>query len=226
MLYKVLFFVLALLFFPLSAGAEENLDERTDEYVREVPVRVQANIFSLTRYLTAPFDNDYDKARAIAYYIASHMVYDNYLYNENGRTRLKYRRQTPEEFLKSKVGICADFADLFQAMCKSAGISVDTVKGHVVDKSLRMREAEKNKILHAWSVFKYRNKKVYVDTTFMASAETGHERRVSEFRRRKAVNKIKKESRRHNTTYDIEPFYFDFTYEQEKKLGLSQHVER
>ena len=40
-------------------------------------------------FLEKPFDNDYDKAKAIAFWIASHIYYDEYLYNNGGASRSK-----------------------------------------------------------------------------------------------------------------------------------------
>ena len=126
---KHLICLLFVFFCVFPVYAENQLNQNTVNHVTNIPVRYQKNLSELTRYIIKPYRNDYDKARAIAYYIASHMVYDEYQYNEKGRTKVKYRRQTPQEFLKTRVGICADFADLFTAMCKLSGISAGTLEG-------------------------------------------------------------------------------------------------
>lgn len=204
--------------------AENQINQSTLNYVNNIPIKYEKNLSALVRYVVKPYRNDYDKARAIAYYIASHMSYDEYQYNEKGRTRIKYRTQTPQEFLESKVGICADFADLFVAMCKASGIPAGVLEGYALESGKILTTANKQDG-HAWNYFMYRGKKVYVDTTFMSKGKTGHERFVTEWNRKMAINKIQRENRFATKTHNIEPFYFDFTYAQEKKSKGTRRIE-
>lgn len=221
-------YLLCLLFVFLTVFpvyAENQLNQNTVNFVTGIPVRYEKNLSELTRYIVKPYRNDYDKARAIAYYIASHMNYDEYQYNEKGRTKVKYRTQTPQEFLKTKVGICIDFADLFAAMCKLSGISAGVLKGYTLTGREMPTAANKRNSGHAWNYFMYRGKKVYVDTTFMSKGGTGHEHLVTEWNRKQAISKIQRENRFSTKTHGIDPFYFDFTYNQEKKVKPTRRIE-
>jgi len=217
------FFLFCMLISPVYA--ENQLDKYTFNYVTQIPARYEKNLFTLTSYLTRPYKNDYDKAKAIAYYIASHMVYDEYLYNEKGRTNLQWRAQRPEDFLQTKVGICIDFAHLFDKMCKQAGISSKVVEGYVMDAKKIISKPTRKDSSHAWNYFIYRSKKIYVDTTFMATATTGHEKYVTEWNRKQALYKIGKQNRIVSQTYSINAFYFDFNFAKEKETG-QVHVEK
>ena len=89
-------------------------------YVDNTPRNVENNIAPLVRYLTKPFNDDYDKAKAIAYWIASRIYYDDFLYsgtdNKDTYLRKGYQKQTPAKLLRSRTGICIAYATLFTAM--------------------------------------------------------------------------------------------------------------
>lgn len=213
--------------FPCVGQAEYNLDEDTLDYVLSTPRYAKTNITSLTYYLIKPYKNDYDKARAIAYYIASTVAYDEYIYNDEGRTKLRVRPQKAKDLLKSKVGICKDFAVLFEAMCQKAGIEANVIYGYAFNVDTETgRKIRNQRDLsqsgHAWNSFKYLGKKIIVDVTFMGQGRTGHEKRITEMQHKRVLNKLK----RQDNMYDLTPFYFDFSYAEEKKLYGIEHVER
>ena len=192
-------------------------------WVTRTPRRVENSMSSLVSHLTKPFDNDYNKAQAIAYWIAMRIHYDQYLYNNNEATYLRYnyRPQKPTELLKSRAGICVDFTNLFYAMTRKANIRSKRIKGYVYQKSGRSRRLSSPKdrrdSLHAWNAFYYRGKKIYVDTTFMAGGRVETKRRISETNRRRALNKLKRANRLKSVKNDFDTFYFGFTYEDEKR---------
>ncbi len=190
------------------------------EYAKSTPQGVENDISSLVKYLTAPFDNDYDKAKSIAYWIASHIYYDTFLYNsaENKDTYLRttYQEQTPSKLLQSKVGICVDYAELFSAMCRKAGITARKVNGYVYPSNLAYSKSVRDNYAHAWNYFYYRGKKVYVDTTFMAGGRLDSDKYPNSSKRKQALYKFKQENKRHSQTAPIYPYYFDFSYSKEK----------
>ena len=204
----------------LPVCAEKEIHRETLDYVLQTPN--YTNLSQLTRYLVKPYRTDYDKARAIAYYIASHIAYDEYMYNNNKKTKLRVKQRNPQEILQSKVGVCADFASLFTAMCQMAGIRVNTIHGYLFDvtEDLRVNKMHRNTRTHAWNYFEYQRRKVLVDVTGMAQGRTGYEEYVTNAKRRRAVNEIKKQ----NQTYGVTPFYFDFDEKEEKELYRKAHV--
>ncbi len=202
------------------------------EHVKKTPKRIERNILYLTNYLVAPFNNDYDKAMAIAMWIAGNIRYDNFRYDSNERTRrdkilnLQTKEVTPKELLKIRTGICGDYAHLFAAMCKKAGIKAYYITGHLMKKNRSTGG-------HAWNAFKYKNKIIYVDTTFMSEGTLVNSKdnknfRISSFERKKAIKKLKKEHKNMEKNYtpyldDIKLYFFDFTYEDEtRKYGYER----
>lgn len=216
------FIILCALFCLLTpVYAQSDLHKQTLEHVLNAPN--SRTLSSLTYYLTKPYRNDYSKARAIAYYIASHIAYDEYLFNNGKKTPLSTQKRKPDDILQSRVGICSDFALLFTKMCQIAGIRAQTVHGNIFDLDERMRVIHShNPTQHAWNYFEYRGRKVFVDTTFMAGGTTGYDSYVTDIKHRRAVDKLKKE----NNTYSVNPYYFDFDPKQEAEQRHKKRVSR
>ena len=193
---KSLFFILftvCFLGFSSNVIARNYTSEQILRYVNETPRDAENNISSLVSFLTKPFDNDYDKAKAIAFWIASRIHYDSYLFNgEITNLSSSYSRQKPEELINSRVGICRDFALLFMAMCQKAGIHAPLVFGIAYPTSTFLSEAEKKKLGHVWNYFWYEGMKIYVDTTFMSKNIINFTGTINSKNRRKSINEIKK----------------------------------
>lgn len=203
----------------LPVHAEKEINRETLDYVLQTPN--YTNLSQITRYLIKPYRTDYDKARAIAYYIASHIAYDEYLYNNNKKTSLRSKRNNAQDVLQSRVGVCTDFALLFKTMCQMAGIRAYTVHGYLfdVDNNMRVNKMHRDTHAHAWNYFDYQRRKILVDVTGMAQGRTGYEEYVTNAKRQRAVNELKKQ----NKTYGVTPFYFDFNEKEEKELHHKTH---
>ena len=229
---KTVFYCIAiinLLFFSHNSFAINYSSQQIERYVSKTPRKAENNINTLVKYLTHPFDDDFDKAKAIAFWIASRIKYDEYLYNKGGITRLirNYNGQTSQELLKSRVGICGDFALLFKDMCQKAGISAKIVHGYAYPTNRRISTKEKQNAGHAWNVFKYKSHYIYVDTTFMAKGSTGvSSNYISNYTRQRALNKVKKENKYQSVLSDFDEYYFNFNYKKEIKEKKYRHEER
>ncbi len=226
----VLFYITFLLFvsFSIDANAFNYSSERIERYVNKTPRKYENNISSLVSFLVKPLDDDYDKAKAIAFWIASRINYDEYLYNNGGVTKLrnKYKGQSPRELIKSRVGICGDFAELFKEMCRKAGIKAHYVTGYTYPEGVRLTSKVKANSAHAWNYFVYKGKKIYVDTTFMAKGRTGVKGRANNLNRNRALKQIKRENKRKSEINEFDEFYFDFNYKDETKIRNYKRVEK
>jgi hypothetical protein len=210
------------------AEAKKFSPERIKSYVNSTPRKAENSISTLSKYLVAPFDNDYDKAMAIAFWIASRIKYDRYLYNNGSTSRLikSYKGQHPNELIVSRVGICGDFADLFLALCRKVGIKAYYISGYAYPAKKFVSNKEKNNSRHAWNYFLYKGKKIYVDTTWMAQASIGHNVRINSLNHRKALKKIKKENKYESVINEFDNYYFDFNYKDEVKDKKYIHEEK
>ena len=218
-----------LLFITPCSYAKNYNSQQIERYVNKTPRNVENNLNSLVTFLIKPFDDDLDKAKAIAFWIASRINYDEYLYNNGSTTRLinNYNGQTSHELLKSRVGICGDFALLFKDMCKKAGINATIVHGYAYPYTQRITFKEKRNYGHAWNSFRYNGKNIYVDTTFMANGTTGvNSKYVSNYTRKRALNQIKRDNKFRSNISDFDDYYFNFDYKKEIKDKKYRHEER
>ena len=228
---KKLFYYLlfALLLLPtFKVEAKYYSSAQIERFVNKTPRDTEKNISSLVAFLEKPFDNDYDKAKAIAFWIASHIYYDEYLYNNGGATRLrqKYNGQSAKDLLRTRVGICGDFAELFETMCKRAGIRVGTISGYAYPANKYLSSSVKRNSGHAWNYFVYKGDKIYVDTTFMSKGSTGIKGSASELGRRRAINNIRKQNKKKSRVNGFDEFYFDFDYKDEEYKRRYKRKER
>ena len=215
-----------------SAAAIENSlsqanDNKIREYAFDTPERLSNNIFKLTSHLTKPYRSDYDKLKSIAYWIASHIAYDNYKY-DNGQVN---HREIGYEYdtLQAKAGVCGDFAELFKKMADIANINhVEIISGYTIDNQTRIRRHYsmkdfKGENKHAWNKVTLDRKVFLVDTTFMAAGrvtanKTQHK---SSFKHK---TDIKRRTRHAEINRNIKSFYFDFTPKQELREYKSLHI--
>ena len=220
--YKNNFFVvlqIVCLICVFAAKAEARNYNYILEHVEETPRKSENTITSLVKYLTKPLDSDYEKAMAIAFWIAGHINYDTYLYNNDKPTKLikKYEEQSARELLKSRVGICGDFSELFMRMCEKAGIEVYEISGYVYPEGIKA--AQKKNYGPVWNAFVYDNRVVYVDTTFMSHGRTELAGRANRIGRRKALKKIRRANKYESHMTPFNDFYFDFSYADELRNG-------
>ena len=210
------------------AFATNYASKRIIRYVDRIPQKAETSLTTLVSQIIKPLDDDYDKAKAIAFWIAGHIKYDEYYYHDGKATRLinNYNGQKPQDLLKSKVGICGDFAAMFKAMCHIAGIKAEVISGYAYPGSKKPRSSELSNSRHAWNYFYYKSKKIYVDTTFMTKGRTGIKGSGNSLAHRKALYDIKKDNHYHNNVNDYDVFYFDFDYKEEPKKRNYTHSER
>jgi len=230
---KIFVFILSIcfsLFLQADAYATHYTVRSIKRYVEKTPRNVEENISSLVKHLTKPLDDDYDKARAIAFWIASHINYDEYLYNNGSTTKLikNYRGQEPRDLLRSRVGICGDFAALFDEMCQKAGIRSGEVHGYAYpgNREISYNRLKRGSYGHAWNYFIYKGKKIYVDTTFMARGTTGVSGRASDWNHNRALKEIKRDNKYQSQINEFDDYYFDFNYKDETRSRHYIHQEK
>lgn len=228
---RILFFVLSLFISVVwqnDAYATHYNPQRIRRYVEKTPRKVENSLSTLAKHLTRPLDDDYDKAMAIAFWIASHINYDEYLYTKGKTTNLikGYHGQDADELLKSRVGICGDFAELFVELCKKAGIRAREVHGYAFPAKRYTSSKQRSNTGHAWNYFSYDGKKIYVDTTFMAKGSIESSGRISNYSHRKAIKEVNKDNKYKSQVNDFDEYYFDFNYKKEVRDRHYQHQER
>lgn len=230
MIRALIFSLFIILCWQQNAFATHYTAQSIKRYVEKTPRKAEEDIASLVRFLTKPLDEDYDKARAIAYWIASRINYDEYLYNNGSTTKLinGYRGQEPRELLRSRVGICGDFAALFEEMCKRAGIRTHLVHGYAYpgQREISVNRLKNRSYGHVWNYFAYKSKKIYVDTTFMARGTTGVSNRVTDWSHNRALKEIRRDNKYQSKINEFDDYYFDFKYKEEMRDKHYVHQEK
>ena len=213
-----------------AADVRRYTSAQIKSYVDNTPRNVENNIAPLVRYLTKPFNDDYDKAKAIAYWIASRIYYDDFLYsgtdNKDTYLRKGYQKQTPAKLLRSRSGICIDYANLFTAMCRKAGITARLIYGYAYPAQTAFSPAVRKNNAHAWNYFYYKGSKIYVDPTFMAGGTLGADAYPNSAKRNRALRQLRKDNKTQSMKSSVNDYYFDFSYQDEKRTHGQVHRER
>lgn len=228
-----IFFITIFCIFANYSKAQEIYLPATEAAIEQrafnAPDRFSTNKYQLTQYLIRPFHNDYDKLRVIAYWVASHIAYDNYKY-DNGRFNEKEMRVN-YDILRSKAGICTDFAQLFADMAAIANVrGVEVVSGYVLQNAKALKKwyhaNEMPKDGHAWNkVTLYNGRKFFVDTTYMSRNRIGAGKKYKSSLKHK-LELQKRMRTKEKINENIDTFYFDFTPREELKRVRQIHVQK
>lgn len=193
------------------------------------PNDIGKNKYSLVNYLTQGLDDDYAKLKVIAYWIASHIAYDDYKYsNEKGVNIKEINYQY--DILEKRSGICGDFAQLFADLANLAHAGkVSIVRGYVLEDVRSMKKSYRQKDIskttrHAWNLVQLPNRKFFVDTTFMSRStlRQNPSGRTSSIKHRLD---LQKRGRSHEINTNINDFYFDFTPKTEVREYNRLHLQ-
>lgn len=136
-----------------------------DSHARATPAKAEQSIVHLVQYLTAPAQNDFEKARALFAWVVMNVQYDWVGY----RTK-NYRSCRPDSVLRNKVAVCQGYAELFQALCKESGIACILVTGSA--KGMSYMYGDEVKSNHAWNAVRLENRWYLMDATWADGEQT------------------------------------------------------
>lgn len=134
----------------------------------------------LSRQLTAPFQTETEKARAVYTWIARHIRYDCEKFRHP--EQVQFSGTTPEDIklqqekweagqirqtLRKKRGVCEDYSRLFKVMCDAAGLESVVIEGWGRSFYQPFRKLSK-KTNHAWNAVKIGGQWRLVDVTWAA----------------------------------------------------------
>lgn len=193
--------VIMVIFFLFFSSQSFSMDYSVvDERAKNVPHQYENNLSTLVRYLIEPYkNNDILKARALYAWIVFHVEYDMFKYDvisDNKKVKRKHKALRTGDAFKTRVGVCADIADLFSRMAKFAGLKEETIHGYA-GKNLTMDNFKESG--HAWNALYLDRKWLFVDATWgmegdYAAFEDIHS--VSEHR--KEIRKKKRQKGKNN----------------------------
>ena len=143
--------VILIFIFIFSAGIMMGVDyTKIDKRAESVPGNLKT-AKDITRYLTKGLNSPTEKVRVIYFWMAHAIRYD--IAKMNSNETYTDPQQLVDEVLKTRKGVCANYAALFHACCQSAGIQSYIIEGYT-------RQNDKIvPLAHAWNA-------VYIDGRF------------------------------------------------------------
>jgi len=148
-----------------------------DERVRQVPAQLaravkqnpEANLPRLVSFLIQDRLTDSAKVRVIHDWMADNIVYD-----VQGYLSGHLPGGSPADVLRTGKSVCQGFGNLFEQMCKLAGLECVTVSGYGRGYSFRLFETEDlTKSNHAWDAVRIDGRWRLVDVTWDAGYVEG-----------------------------------------------------
>ncbi|MDD4969029.1 MAG: transglutaminase domain-containing protein [Paludibacter sp.] len=138
---------------------------RIDKQAMTVPPNVKT-AGDIARYVTRHLASPADKARAIYCWIAHNITYDvSHMYTTETYTD---PQELVDKVLKTRRGVCSNYAALFQACCRSVGVQSYIIEGYT-------RQNDKTiSIGHAWNAVKIDDRYYNIDCTWASGYLRGN----------------------------------------------------
>lgn len=160
----------------LNSETSDAIDySEVDAYAKNAPEFKKMP--DLVKYLITPYKkNELFKARALFIWIASHVQYDMYKYSN-----IVQRNKGGSGFIKNadvyqtRLGVCGDFADLFNKMARKAHLESETVVG-IAGYGLTPETAPQYP--HAWNAVKIDKKWHIIDVTWALDGQYAGARNI------------------------------------------------
>ena len=169
-------FIQIFLLFYFSLFFGQNNFSKADSIAKST--KYNGNINELVLDLTTDFDNDFDKARSIYFWITENISYDYKLFNK-GPQIVKFNCKSKvdcqikkQEFesklihtvLRKKKAICSGYSTLFKRMCDIATIKSLNIDGYIKNKKSHIGNS--GILDHAWNAIIIENKTYFLDPTW------------------------------------------------------------
>ena len=123
---------------------------------------VQEQLRTLSDKITAEAENDYEKARKIAQFVAEKIYYDFDARNSS----VTDETVALSNVLKTCRTVCSGFANLYSALMQAQGIDCIVIKGSVIGGDVTFETLGTGRENHEWTAFWYEeeNRWVWVDS--------------------------------------------------------------
>lgn len=131
-----------------------------DAKMTAIPVNSTTSIEAIAKYINANFKTESDKIRAVFYWTASNISYD-----VPGMYDVNFNETVPEKIaktLKTKKGVCIDYAVVFNALSQKIGLESYIIEGYT------KQNGRISNLAHAWTAVKIDKKWFVFDPTWGA----------------------------------------------------------
>lgn len=137
--------------------------EAIDRHAIRSSIAVEESIDDLVKYLMKPATNDRQKARAIYRWVTERIEYDAV-----GFAKGEFGDDSAEGVYKNRKCVCAGYANLFEDLCRRAGLEVVTIHGFAKGYGYKAGDRVKEEHGHAWNAIKLDGKWHLCDSTWGA----------------------------------------------------------
>lgn len=134
------------------------LPARPHALLASMPAEVETDFASVARYIAEHEANPYQQVRAIHDYVAQRIAYD-----VEGLKPGKYPSYEPKDVFDRRMGVCAGYANLVQAMVEAIGGKAIVVAGFSREASSTLGNGD-----HAWNAVEIEGQWYLLDVTWDA----------------------------------------------------------
>ncbi|CAG2242229.1 unnamed protein product [Mytilus edulis] len=151
-----------------------------DEHARQTPRSVEESIETLAKYLAKPAKNDLEVVRALYVWICENIRYDTNAYFSKNVASLD---TSGNGVLTSKSSVCAGYANLFESLCQTLGITCKNISGYAKGYSYKPGDVITfyQKTNHAWNAVRLNGVWRFIETTWGAGHVGKNQQFIKEF---------------------------------------------
>ncbi|MEL6534194.1 MAG: transglutaminase domain-containing protein [Bacteroidota bacterium] len=157
---RFILWVLAFYMVSLPIHSQGRINRALLKHAREAPVFPVDQIDSLMAYLLAPTHSERGRAEVLAYWVATHTVYDTEAYQKH-----IIKDEPWKETYQSGIAACSGYSQLYKALCDRAGVECWIIEGYAKSFEYRsgMTFQDTN---HAWNIVKVEGNYFPLDITW------------------------------------------------------------
>lgn len=161
---KHIFLFFTFLFSISNFGQTSNEYAAVDIKTALIPQKATSSTIEIAQYINANFKTQNEKIRAVFFWTSSNISYD--VQNMFANSPTDTAKDRISKTLKSKKGICADYAAVFQELATLVGIQAIVISGYT------KQNGKVDSLSHAWCAAKIDNKWCVFDPTWGSGAVT------------------------------------------------------
>ena len=125
-----------------SIAQDDNTFNEADRFALDIPASQTNNTADIAAFITAHFNTDAKKVRAIYTWVTSNIKYD--ADSVHRVILIEDKEQLITSALKRRRGVCENFASVFSDICNKAGLPSFVVEGYTKQNN------SVDKSTHAW----------------------------------------------------------------------------
>lgn len=154
------FLIITLFLISFLSQSQTNPYVLVDAKMNKIPQEMTSSISGIASYIQTNFKTDDEKIRAVFFWLASNISYDvENMMNDNS---IYASPEKIENTLKTKKGVCIDYAEVFYSIANQLNISNRIISGFV------KQNGKIESISHAWCAAKIDQKWYLFDPTWGA----------------------------------------------------------